>query len=131
MRPDRETALVLWVAGGAACGGLVRAGLGQWLPLSWATLAANIAGSFLMALIWTLTGPDGRLLISPGPRFGLMAGLCGGLTTFSLFSAEVWALWLDHERLGALIYLTASLLLWLLAALAGMLTGRTLNGVES
>ena len=131
MRLKHETALTLWVAGGAACGGLIRAGLGQWLPMPEATLAANIAGSFLIALVWTLSGPNGRLLLAPGPRFGLMAGLCGGLTTFSLFSAEIWALWLDHAWLGALIYLTVSIPLWLLAALAGMLIGRKLNGVES
>jgi len=131
MRLARESTLMLWVAGGALPGGLLRAAVGVWLPAPWATLSVNAAGSFLIALVWMLTGPDGRLLIRPEVRFALMAGFCGGLTTFSVFSAELWLLWMEGARLFAALHLAGSLALWLGAALAGMLIGRRLNGVRS
>jgi fluoride exporter len=117
--------LYLMVGLGAALGSVARylcallslLTLGPAFP--WGTLAVNVAGSFLIGLYFTLTEPDGRLLASPATRQFVLAGFCGGFTTFSIFSLET--LWL-FERFGALIAggnIVLSLVLWLAAVTAG------------
>jgi len=77
---------------GASCGALLRWWLGLRLnayfptiPLG--TLAANLLGAYIIGVAlaffaaFTVLSPEWRLLV--------MTGFCGGLTTFSTFSAEV------------------------------------------
>jgi CrcB protein len=61
------------------------------------TLAANLVGAFVIgvALAWIATSPG----VSPEWRLLITTGFCGGLTTFSTFSAEVFAL-LQQGRIG-------------------------------
>lgn len=80
---------------GAACGAWLRWGLGALLnpvfalvPLG--TLAANLAGGFLMGLALALVHSQPSL--SPAVKLMLTTGLLGGLTTFSTFSAEAFHL---------------------------------------
>lgn len=88
----------LGVAVGGAVGSLcrwwlsevfLRLGLGSF---PWATILANVSGSFLIGLVATLTGPDGRVTILPELRLALMVGFCGGYTTFSSFSLQTLVL---------------------------------------
>lgn len=58
------------------------------LPLG--TLAANLIGSYVIGLAVALINLD--LGLSPQARLFLMTGFCGGLTTFSTFSAETFTL---------------------------------------
>ena len=77
---------------GAAIGAWLRWGLGLWLnplfpamPLG--TLAANLVGGYVigLAIAWFVEHPG----LPPEARLFLIAGMLGGLTTFSTFSAEV------------------------------------------
>lgn len=71
--------IAVGIACGAAVGGVVRYALAGF---GWrGTLAANVAGSFLLGLILGLD-PERDVLLVVG------AGLCGALTTFSTFALE-------------------------------------------
>lgn len=126
--PGRAFPIWAWVAGGSAFGGILRHVAGLMAAPPWPTLAVNVAGSFAIAIYWALTGPDGRVLVAPRYRFAVMAGLCGGLTTFSMFGIEFWSMMLEGARGAAGAYLLVSAALWLLAAAAGMFTGKWING---
>lgn len=90
-RPGRLGAVVLIGTGGFA-GAVLRHLTAIALPASvpWGTLAANVAGAFLLGLLLSegrladLVGADVRLLVG--------TGFCSSLTTFSTFAAETAAL---------------------------------------
>jgi CrcB protein len=98
----REIAAVF---AGGACGGLLRAALGQLVPLApgqwpWVTFVVNIAGSFLLG--YFATRLQERLPLSAYRRPLLGTGLCGGLTTFSTMQVELLRMLDAHEyRLAA------------------------------
>ena len=104
-----ETLIVFAVAAGSALGGVARYGLsglvarsiGETFP--WGTLVVNVLGSFLIGVVATLTGPDGRLLVSPVARQFWILGIFGGFTTFSAFSLQTLNLAQEGEwaRAGA------------------------------
>ena len=120
------------VAAGAALGGLVRGALAVLAPVSalpWPTLAANIAGSLLIGFY------AGRLmrkrrLVGDAERHFVIAGVCGGMTTFSVFSLETVALAADGAWALAGGYVALSLPAWLLASAAGWRLGRGSGAVE-
>lgn len=123
--------LYVTVALGSAIGGSLRAAASLAAPagagLPWATLFVNVAGSFAIGLYATLTGPDGRLLASARQRHFVMTGLCGGFTTFSIFSLEA-VRFLDAGRAGmAGLTVALSVTLWLAAVWFGHLLARRLN----
>jgi CrcB protein len=125
--------IYLWVALGSALGGAFRywcSGvaarlLGETFP--WGTLIVNIAGSFVIGLFFTLTGPDGRLLVSSTARQFVMVGLCGGYTTFSSFSLQTLTLLQNGELLHAGANIIASVLLCMLAVWVGHIAAAHLN----
>jgi CrcB protein len=99
--------------------------LGVGFPL--ATLLVNLLGSFVIGVYAALVGPDGRLLASPRQRHFVMTGICGGFTTFSIFSLETVRL-IEGGRLDlAGANITVSLGAWLLAVWAGYALGARLN----
>jgi CrcB protein len=69
---------------------MVSVGMVQLLGpgFAWGTLTVNVAWSFLIWLYATLTEPDGRPMAGPAARQFVLAGFCGGFTTFSIFSLE-------------------------------------------
>jgi fluoride exporter len=78
---------LLLVALGGALGSVLRYGCSRLLngpAFPFGTLAVNLIGSFLIGLLWAAftkeTDEPRRLL--------LIAGFCGGFTTFSAFSLE-------------------------------------------
>ncbi len=93
----------------------------------WATLAVNVVGSFAIGFFQTITGPEGRVLARPATRQFAMAGFCGGLTTFSVFSLETVVLVSDGAIRLAALNVIASFLLWVPAAAVGHLVARNLN----
>lgn len=81
--------------------GLVAQSVGETFP--WGTLVVNVTGSFVIGVIAGLTVAEGRLLLGPTWRQFLMAGICGGYTTFSSFSLQTLNLVRDGDlrRAGA------------------------------
>lgn len=118
---------------GAATGGLARAALslatemhlGSGWP--WGTLIANVAGSFLMGYYATLTGPGGRRPAGPFERHFVLAGFCGGFTTFSIFSLETLRLLDNAGWPAAAASVLISLSLWFLAVVLGYLAAARSN----
>jgi CrcB protein len=93
----------------------------------WGTLIVNVVGSFVIGLFFTLTGPDGRLLVSSTARQFVMVGLCGGYTTFSSFSLQTLTLLQDGEFFHAGANIVASVLLCMLAVWLGHIAAAHVN----
>lgn len=91
----------------------------------WGTLVVNVSGCFLLGLLFTLTA--GRLDANPALRAALTVGFIGAYTTFSTFSLQTVRLTEDGAVGLAVGYLAASVAVGLLAAWAGMSTGRALS----
>ncbi len=77
---------------GSALGALLRWLLGSQFNSAWptvplGTLLANLIGGYIigLAIAYFAQAPD----IAPEWRLLIITGFCGGLTTFSTFSAEV------------------------------------------
>ena len=87
----------------------------------WGTLAVNVAGSFLMGVIVVVMAHTGN-------RFApfVMTGILGGFTTFSAFSLDALTLYERGQAGLAAAYVLASVLLSLMAIVAGLLVARAL-----
>jgi CrcB protein len=116
--------MIWYVALGSAAGGVSRYLVDLWFArsnLPWATLLINITGSFLLGFLIRI--PLVPATLSPEVRAMLTVGLCGGFTTFSTFTAETIRLAQDGAWSKAFGYVAASVLLGLLAGLAGLAAG--------
>jgi len=125
--------LYLAVALGAALGGVARAAMSMAMTrpapmvFPWDSLLVNAAGSFLIGLYAGLVGPDGRMIAGTRSRHFVMTGLCGGFTSFSVFSLESFRL-IAHQALGlAGAHIAASVVAWLGCVWLGALAARRLN----
>jgi CrcB protein len=114
---------VIAICLGSSAGALLRWVLGgrfnaiyPTLPLG--TLAANLLGGYVIGAAvafftsYSTLAPEWRLLV--------ITGFCGGLTTFSTFSAEVTALLQQGRTLGAGLVIAAHLSGSLLMTFAGI-----------
>jgi CrcB protein len=111
------------LAVGGALGTLARYGIERAAPpapdgFPWATFTVNVAGSFVLGAVVALV-----LTRWPGDRYVrpfVAVGFCGGFTTFSTLVVEI------DQRVGhghtavAAVYLVATLLAGLGAAVAGV-----------
>lgn len=108
--------------------GVVAQSFGGTFP--WGTLIVNIVGSFVIGFFATLTGPDGRFLVSGNTRQFVMVGILGGYTTFSSFSLQTLNLIRDDEWLQATGNAALSLILCMLAVWLGHIAAAGLNQVK-
>ncbi|MBP6344506.1 MAG: fluoride efflux transporter CrcB [Neisseriaceae bacterium] len=105
--------LWLWVALGAAGGGLGRYGFGLLVGkgawFQWPTLVVNVLGGFVIGAVAfvLLQKPEA----SPVWRVLLITGFCGGFTTFSSFSLEMLGLLQAQRYAGAISLALAHVLL--------------------
>jgi CrcB protein len=135
LQEDRMLTYV-WIAVGSALGGSARfwcsgvvAGLiGETFP--WGTLVVNVTGSFVIGVIAALTAPDGRLFLDSTTRLALMAGFCGGYTTFSSFSLQTLSLLQDGEWWLAGANIALSVLACLGAVWAGYALASSINALK-
>jgi CrcB protein len=129
----QRTRIYLSVAAGGGLGSLARSALsllalqkfGAGFP--WGTLGVNVAGSFLIGLYFTMTEPDGRFLAAPAARQFVLAGFCGGFTTFSAFSLETLLMARQQAWALAIIYIGSSVALWLAGVWLGHAMGLRWN----
>lgn len=131
---ERSSLIVpLWVAAGAAIGGVGRYLCSGWIAeaygetFPWGTLFVNVAGSTLIGFVFVVTGPDGRVFLDSAHRQFIMSGVFGGFTTFSSFSLQTLTLLQDGERLYALGNIAASVLLCLVGVWIGAVLGGLVN----
>jgi fluoride exporter len=113
---------ILAISLGAVLGALLRWQLGLKLnsffpSLPPGTLTANLIGGYIigLAIAYFAQAPD----IAPEWRLLILTGFCGGLTTFSTFSAEVVTL----LQAGRLVWAMGSIATHVAGSLAMTLAG--------
>ncbi|QOI96184.1 MAG: fluoride efflux transporter CrcB [Flammeovirgaceae bacterium] len=107
---------------GGGIGSLIRYSVSGWVhgkysgvfPLG--TLTVNLAGSFLIGVLWALFE---SATMSPTLRVFLFVGILGGFTTFSTFSLETLSLLRDGEVRTALLNILVNNVGGILLAFAG------------
>ncbi len=121
MQPTLQTLLL--VACGGALGSMARHGVAlavNRLPIQLpiGTFTANLIGCFLIGLFSQLTVNTAS--VTPSLRLFLIAGFCGGFTTFSTFAFEI-VFFIDNGHLvHAVIYAVSSVTLGILAVCLGV-----------
>jgi CrcB protein len=116
---------IVAIAAGAAVGALLRWQLGHRLnalfpSLPPGTLMANLIGAYVIGL--AIAFFSSHPAISPEWRLLIVTGFCGGLTTFSTFSAEVAGLLQQGRPLWATGMIAAHVAGSVLMTLAGLWT---------
>jgi CrcB protein len=108
---------------GSSLGALLRWWLGLFLNAQFptlppGTLAANLIGGYVIGVAVAVFGVYAA--IAPEWRLFVITGFCGGLTTFSTFSAESVTLLQQGRRLWAAGHAAAHFAGSLLMTFAGM-----------
>lgn len=83
-----------------------------------ATFVVNVLGCLIIGLLIGLS--ERQQLINQDLKFLLVAGFCGGFTTFSAFAMENFKLFQSGNSLMALLNIAASILTGLLAVWLGL-----------
>lgn len=83
-----------------------------------ATFAVNILGCFILGFLYALfiDKPE----INTPLKLALTAGFCGGLTTFSTFSLELFEMLKNAQLMQLSVYLLLSIILGLTAVWIGV-----------
>jgi CrcB protein len=118
----------LGTMGRYAVSGVIANAFGETFP--WGTLIVNVTGSFIIGFFATLTAPDGRLFVSGTTRQFVMAGLCGGYTTFSSLSLQTLNLMRDSEWLYATGNVAGSVALCLFFVWVGSFAAMAVNQLK-
>ncbi len=125
---------IVTISVGASVGAVLRWWLGNRLNaifplLPPGTLAANIIGGYVIgaAIAFFASFPA----VPAEWRLLLITGFCGGLTTFSTFSAEVVSLLQRGQALWALLEIVVHVTASLLMTFAGMATVVWARGIAT
>ncbi len=115
-------AMLIAGAGGflGTCGRFLVGKLMHWMfasPFPYGTFAVNIIGCFLIGLFcgWA----EKTNLISPQMNVFLITGFCGGFTTFSSFSNDMYLLMQNKQWIYFILYLGLSIVLGILMVIIG------------
>lgn len=120
----------LAISMGAALGALMRWQLGARLnsifpAIPPGTLSANIVGGYIVGVAVAYFSQASH--IAPEWRLFIVTGFCGGLTTFSTFSAEVVSLLQEGRLMVAVVAIGVHVMGSLLATLAGLASWQLLK----
>lgn len=88
------------------------------------TLLINVSGSFVLGVLFALSIE--RAVIPPAIRAPVLIGFIGAYTTFSTLTLETWRLVEDGSLAAAFGNLAGSMLLGMVAVVAGLAIGRAL-----
>lgn len=119
---------ILLVGAGGFFGAITRYVVDGWVSTTsgggfpWGTLAVNVTGSFVLGLLFALSVERG--VLSPALRAPVLIGFIGAYTTFSTLTLETWRLVEDGSYLAAFGNIGGSLVLGLVAVVAGLALGR-------
>ena len=119
---------ILLVGAGSAIGGMARFLVNRGVtfvfsyPFPLATFLVNISGSFLIGYLYSASLKH-EWLTTPALLF-LVTGICGGFTTFSAFSYENIMLIRNGQAPLSMVYIMASLVMGIGAALLGFWAGK-------
>lgn len=86
-------------------------------PFPVGTFTVNIIGCFLIGIFWGLS--DRAVIINNELKLILIAGFCGGFTTFSALTFEGVSLLKDNKTMLFFIYISASVITGLFATWLG------------
>ena len=122
---------ILLIAVGGASGavaryvvdGFVSERVGPGFP--WGILIVNLSGAFVLGLLYALAIE--RDVLSAEIRAPLLIGFLGAYTTFSTWMLDSWRLVEAGDLAAALANLGGSVLLGLIAVVAGLAIGRTVG----
>lgn len=115
---------ILLVFAGGGLGSLMRYGLYSWIgryyhqsfPL--ATLVANVLACFILGFVIGLA--DHRQILPSSTRLFWSVGVCGGFSTFSTFTFELFALNQNGLNGTAALYMMLSVVCCLVASYLGL-----------
>lgn len=121
----------LWICLGGAIGTGARYLLSGWLArvypsFPWGTLAVNLIGSFLIAVILQVALTTEA--VSPTLRLFLTTGIMGGFTTYSTFNYETLHAFQEGNNWVGFLNLGATVLGCLAAGILGTWSGRLMAG---
>jgi len=120
--------VVLGVLVGGAIGSISRYSLDAWIEqhtvsdFPWATFAINVSGCLVVGFV--IAAFVDRHHAPAWLRAALVIGFCGGYTTFSTFAQETVDLLEARLTLLAIANVSASVVLGMVAVLAGAAVGR-------
>lgn len=100
----------------------VEKGLTSTFPLG--TLIANIAGSFIIGMVFALAEKGN--LMSAEWRIFLTVGICGGFTTFSAFAYNNFTMLKEHSFGQLFINVGGNLFFGILAVYLGIIVIRAI-----
>jgi CrcB protein len=123
---------ILLIGAGGAAGAIARFLVDQAVMTQlqgrfpWGTLVVNVSGSFVIGLLLAL------VLARPGwadsVRPGLMIGFLGAYTTFSTLTLDSWRLVEEGSSVLAAVNIVGSIVIGLVAVVAGLALGRAIAG---
>lgn len=103
---------------GGGIGALLRFVISSALSTPLATFLVNIIGSFIIGFLYIYF--IDKSVINPIVKFALTVGFCGGLTTFSTFSFELFEMIGNHQFFNAIIYIILSIAVCITAVMIGV-----------
>ena len=115
---------LLLVGLGGGIGSILRYLCQKWFsenypqPFPWGTFLVNLLGCFLIGVIYAAS--EKSTALTPQTRLFLVAGFCGGFTTFSTFAFENMNLLRGGDVSYFLIYTIGSVMLGIAGVFGGV-----------